>query len=211
MADATLFDLPPLTPAGFNYQEEFLSREQEQALLETVQSLALKPLIFKGYEAKRKVQSYGYDYHFDSRKISPGKEVPEGLHFLIEMVAGYLNRNAEDFKEVLVSEYPPGSVINWHRDAPPFQTIVGISLLQDCTFKLRPYDKSKQSRKSIISLPVKRRSLYVLDGHVREDWEHSTMPVASTRYSITLRTLRLERLDAKVEALTQEIENLKKK
>jgi alkylated DNA repair dioxygenase AlkB len=94
------------------------------------------------------------------------------------------------FAELLVTAYPPGAVINWHRDAPPFDIVVGISLLEDCTFKLRPHNKEKRGKKSVISLLVRRRSLYCLQGEAREDWEHSTAPVKSTRYSITLRTLK---------------------
>ncbi|MGV3657809.1 MAG: alpha-ketoglutarate-dependent dioxygenase AlkB, partial [Chitinophagaceae bacterium] len=98
--------------------------------------------------------------------------------------------HAKDISELLVTEYPPGSVINWHRDAPPFDTIIGISLLSDCVFKLRPYDKAKQERKATISLPVQRRSLYVMKDSARTEWEHSIAPVKQTRYSITLRTLK---------------------
>jgi alkylated DNA repair dioxygenase AlkB len=92
--------------------------------------------------------------------------------------------------EMLITEYPPGSVINWHRDAPPFDQIAGISLLSDVTFKLRPHDKAKQNRKAILSFPVQRRSLYILQGEARSEWQHSTAPVLTTRYSITFRTMR---------------------
>lgn len=92
--------------------------------------------------------------------------------------------------EMLITEYPPGSVINWHRDAPPFDQIAGISLLSDVTFKLRPHDKSRQSRKATISFPVHRLSLYTIHGQARTEWQHSTAPVLNTRYSITFRTLR---------------------
>jgi alkylated DNA repair dioxygenase AlkB len=85
--------------------------------------------------------------------------------------------------------YPVSSVINWHRDAPPFESIAGISLAADCVFKLRPYDKSLRSAKSVISFPVKHRSLYIMMGPVRNEWEYSTAPVSVVRYSITLRTL----------------------
>jgi alkylated DNA repair dioxygenase AlkB len=88
-----------------------------------------------------------------------------------------------------LTEYPVGAVINWHRDAPPFDIIAGISLHSDCVFKLRPYDKAKQGRRSVISIPVKRRSLYIIRDTARTDWEHSIAPVNDVRYSITLRTL----------------------
>jgi len=37
---------------------------------------------------------------------------------------------------------------------------------------------------------VKRRSLYVMQGVVRDEWEHSISEMKQGRYSITLRTLR---------------------
>jgi alkylated DNA repair dioxygenase AlkB len=105
-------------------------------------------------------------------------------------VAAYLNKNPDVFKEVLATEYPVGSVINWHRDAPPFELIAGISLATDCTFRLRPYDKTKRSRANTLSFPVERRSLYIMQGAARSEWEHSINPVKEKRYSVTLRTLR---------------------
>lgn len=168
----------------------FLSKEEEQLLLEAVQTIELEPLIFQGFQAKRKVKSFGYDYHFDSRKIEKGIAIPAAFSFLINKVAHQLSIDPADFAEVLLTEYPPGSVINWHRDAPPFALIAGISLLSDCTFRFRPYEKSKQTRQATLSLSVQKQSLYVLDGESRTDWEHSILPVAHTRYSITLRTLR---------------------
>ncbi len=186
----TLFELDPVLPNGFSYLPDFLSRDEEERLLSFVRSLPLHPMLFQGYEAKRKVESYGYDYDFASRQLRQGKPIPKALDWLIEKVADHLQLSYDQFAEVLVSEYPPGAVINWHRDAPPFDIIAGISLLQDCTFKLRPYDKAKQNRKAVIKMPVRRQSLYVIREEARMEWEHSISPVESTRFSITLRTLK---------------------
>ena len=186
----SLFDSEPIMPEGFGYYPDFISAEEEKILVEVVRTLRLHPLIFQGFEAKRKVESYGYDYNFDRRSISKGKEIPEGLLPIIDKAAKWAGLSPTDIAEVLVTEYPSGSVINWHRDAPPFGIIVGLSLLSDCTFKLRPYDKAKQGRKSVLSIPVSRRSIYILRGEVRDAWEHSIAPVRDIRYSITLRTLK---------------------
>lgn len=186
----TLFGNDPSWPDGFRYFPDFISEEEEQQLIGTMHSLTLKSFLFHGFEAKRKVASYGYDYHFDSRSISKGEPIPEGFHFLLEKVAAHLQRSPEEFAEVLATEYPPGSVINWHRDAPPFGMIAGISLATDCIFRLRPYATENRTRQSIRSFPVQRRSLYVMEGASRDEWEHSIRPVARQRFSITLRTLR---------------------
>ncbi|MBA3662839.1 MAG: alpha-ketoglutarate-dependent dioxygenase AlkB [Bacteroidetes bacterium] len=188
----TLFPIEPDFPPGFSYTENFITENEELKLLEVIRSLSLQTFIFRGYEAKRKVASYGYDYHFDNRSISKGKPIPPGFNFLLEKIASTLNIDEHEFTELLVTEYPEGSVINWHRDAPPFKLIAGISLLADCKFKLRPYDKVIQTRESILSFPVKRRSLYVMQNEAREDWEHSIDKMKQVRYSVTLRTLKIK-------------------
>jgi alkylated DNA repair dioxygenase AlkB len=177
-------------PPGFQYFPGFITKDEETQLIKAAEETELHIFNFQGYEAKRKTASFGYDYSFDKRSLSKGKDIPPEFIFIIEKVGKRLSIPAEQFAELLVTEYPVGSVINWHRDAPPFDLIAGISLNTDCTFRLRPQDKAKQDRKSIISFPVQRRSLYVMEGEARSEWQHSISPVKSVRYSITLRTLR---------------------
>lgn len=186
----TLFPLDTFLPDGFQYFPAFITQEEEHNLVEEIRQIPLAPMIFQGYEAKRKVSSFGYDWSFESRTLSKGKEIPPAFDFLLHKVAKQLSVNYEQFAELLLTEYPIGSVINWHRDAPPFDVIAGISLLSDCTFRFRPYNKALQNRKAIISYPVHRRSLYLISGDARTEWEHSISPVKRDRYSITLRTLR---------------------
>jgi alkylated DNA repair dioxygenase AlkB len=185
-----LFPVNIRLPDGFSYYDNFLTVEEEQRLYKFIQGIELHPMMFQGFEAKRKVASFGYDYSFDRRQLTKGKEIPADLNWLVSKVGNHLSLSADRFAELLITAYPVGSVINWHRDAPPFDIIAGISLLSDCTFKLRPHDKAKQTRKATISLSVGRRSLYVMSGISREEWQHSTAPVEQVRYSITLRTLK---------------------
>ncbi|HEY8894789.1 MAG TPA: alpha-ketoglutarate-dependent dioxygenase AlkB [Niastella sp.] len=185
----TLFDQPPVLPDGFYYYPDFINREEEQQLLAIVQQIELHAMVFQGYTAKRKVAGFGYDYNFSTRKLTKGIPIPETFDQVIDRVAEQLLIDRDQIAELLVTEYPVGSVINWHRDAPPFDSIAGISLAGDCVFKLRPYDQSLRTRRSVISLPVQQRSLYIMQGSARTDWEHSTAPVHEIRYSITLRTL----------------------
>lgn len=186
----TLFPLNPVFPPGFAYFPDFFSEEEEKEMLALISTMDLHNFKFHGYEAHRKVISFGYDYHFDSKTLTKGQEIPFAFDPLLEKVALHLDIRKKEFAELLVTEYPTGSVINWHRDAFPFELIAGISLLSDCTFQLRPHDKIKQGRSSIVSFPVMRRSLYVMQGSARTGWQHSITPVKSKRYSITLRTLK---------------------
>jgi len=185
----TLFSLEPIFPEGFSYYPNFLSEEEETILYNEISKLELHNLDYHGYKANRKVTSFGYDYSFENNKLTKGRNIPAAFEFLLEKVAQHISTEQNKFAELLITEYPVGAVINWHRDVPQFDLIGGISLLSDCTFRLRPVDKSKQTRSSVISFPVQRRSLYVMQGVARWDWQHSTAPVKQVRYSITLRTL----------------------
>ncbi len=186
----SLFPSEFQAPEGFSYYPEFISPAEEENLLAFLREITLHPMVFQGYEPKRLVASFGFDYSFEEGRLKKGKEIPQQFRNLIEKVAAKTKINASDFVELLVTEYPPGSVINWHRDAPPFGIIAGISLASDCKFRFRPHRKEHQSRKSIITQNVARRSLYVLAGDSRSEWQHSIAPVKQRRFSITLRTLK---------------------
>jgi alkylated DNA repair dioxygenase AlkB len=177
-------------PEGFLYIPDFLTYDEEQKLIDEITNIELHTFIFQGYEAKRKVASFGFDYSFDNRSLTKGNPIPDNFNWLLNKISSTLSIEPNHIAELLITEYPVGSVINWHRDAPPFDVIIGISLLADCQFRLRPQDKLKQNRSSIISFPVLRRSLYVMRGPSRSEWQHSILPAKQKRYSITLRTLR---------------------
>ena len=186
----TLFPVEPQYPDGFLYLPDFISVAEEATLYEEAIKLERHTFTFQGYEAKRKVASFGYDWSFEHQRLAKGQEIPAVFQPLIEKVAKQLAIEKERFAELLITEYPVGAVINWHRDAPPFDLIAGISLQADCIFRLRPYEKAKQQRSAVLQLLVKRRSLYVIQGTARTDWQHSIAAVKQVRYSITLRTLK---------------------
>lgn len=186
----SLFPVEPEYPEGFVYLPAFISEEEERELLGFIGMLDLQAFLFQGFEAKRRVASFGWDWHFDTQTLTKGKDIPAAFQWLVKRVSEQFPIQPESFAELLVTGYPKGAVINWHRDAPPFALIAGLSLHADCLFKLQPHEKERQSRKSVISLPVQRRSLYVLQGSAREAWQHSIAAVEKERYSITLRTLK---------------------
>lgn len=159
-------------------------------MMEFISGLTFKTFIFQGFETKRKILNFGFDRSFDKRILTPGNDIPDFFHPLMEKTAAHLGINYREFKELLLIEYPIGAVMNWHRDAPPFDKIAGISLFSDCSFRFRPYDKIGRTRKSTITLPVRRRSLYLMEQESRSECEHSVTPALTPRYSITLRTLK---------------------
>ncbi len=177
---------------GFLYYPDFITESEECDLLGVIKSIPLHSFVFQGYEAKRRVESFGYDYSFEDNRLRQGKEIPTEFQQLVRRVASSLAIDPSEIRELLVTEYPIGAQINWHRDAFPFEIIAGVSLVADCTFRLRPYEKVNQGRKSIRSHVVKRRSLYIMRDEARYQWQHNILPVTKFRYSITLRTIRTQ-------------------
>lgn len=183
----TLFDITPQLPEGFQYSPNFITEAEEKLLLETIGKYELQTMKFHQYEAKRKVMNFGRGWSFTEQQLKQGAPIPAEFDFLIGKIATKLAIPTSTFTQLLITEYPVDSVINWHRDAPPFNIIAGVSLLSDCIFKLRPQDE--KLRQKAIQLPVQKRSLYSMQGPAKTAWQHATAPVKQKRYSLTFRTV----------------------
>lgn len=185
-----LFDLPPPRPAlpeGFVYRPEALTLDEEATLAARLADLGFAPFEFRGYLGKRQVVSFGWRYDFTAGGLRPAEPIPDFLESLRARAAEAGGLPAGELQQVLVTRYPPGAAIGWHKDRPEFAEVVGVSLLAPGLFRFRRRRGSAWER---ASLTVEPRSLYVLAGPARYDWEHSLPPVERLRYSITFRRLR---------------------
>src|SRR2546428_8966624 len=88
--------------------------------------------------------------------------------------------------EVLVTHYPPGAGIGWHRDAPAFGVVVGVSLLGACRFRFQQGRGVARRPRAVTLAPG---PAYVLDGAARWQWQHTIPPGRGERYSVTFRPL----------------------
>jgi alkylated DNA repair dioxygenase AlkB len=174
-------------PEGFRYAAELISVDQESDLIRAIGTLSLKEFEFQGYLAKRKVTSFGWHYDFGERELRQTCSIPDFLLPLRTDAASFAGIAPHDLSHALVTEYSPGTPIGWHRDRPVFGDVVGVSLRSACTFRFRQKTGEKWKRHSLILEP---RSVYLLRGASRTDWEHSIPAVSSTRYSITFRSVR---------------------
>lgn len=189
MDQLALFDSTPAMPAGFTYRPNMLSAAEEAELVAEVSALPFKAFEFHGYTGKRRIVSYGWRYDYDAELARRVEDVPPFLFALRERAAGVAGMAPERLQQALVTEYEPGAAIGWHRDKPVYGQIIGVSLVSPANFRLRRKVGDRWERASLI---VEPRSIYVLDGPARSEWEHSIPGVDALRYSITFRNLKTD-------------------
>ena len=173
-------------PPGLMFVPEVLSEDEQARLLEYIRTLPFKQFAMRGVTARRRIIHYGLGYSFDSRDLASAPLIPRELEPLRARAASVVGLSAEKFAEALVTEYQPGAGIGWHRDAPPFGIVVGISLGGECRMRFR----QRVDHDHVLSVPLPAGSLYALIGPSRNDWEHMIPPMKAERYSITFRTLK---------------------
>jgi hypothetical protein len=121
----------------------------------------------------------------------------DGGHARVHRLA---SRPCRDVRRQCARQLPEGSChricigrgIGWHRDRSVFGDVVGVSPLPSCTFRLRKRTLKGFERQSLVAEP---RSVYLLRGASRTEWEHSIPGVECLRYSITFRNV-LERSES---------------
>ena len=175
-------------PSGLVYEPELLTEAEEGRLLDEIDRLEFHEIRMHGVVAKRTARHFGVDYDYERRGITRQVEpIPEWLLRARAAGAALGKLTTEDLVEALVQRYPEGAQIGWHRDAPMFGTVVGVSLLASARMRFR---RDVEGERQTFELELAPRSGYVLAGEARTKWQHHVPPTKSLRYSITFRTLR---------------------
>jgi alkylated DNA repair dioxygenase AlkB len=133
------------------------------------------------------VAHFGWRYGYESWRIEPGPPIPGALLPLRTRAGALVGVPAEALAEVIVTRYPSGAGIGWHRDAPQFGLVIGISLAGACRMR---FQRGQLAARQTCAVELAPRSAYVLDGEVRWAWQHTIPPTKAERFSITFRTLR---------------------
>ncbi|WP_369405258.1 alpha-ketoglutarate-dependent dioxygenase AlkB [Sphingomonas pruni] len=179
----------PLVP-GFASAPDIISRGEEQALIAHIDTSALDSFKFQGWLGKRLTASFGSRYDFERGRMEPADPLPDWLLDVRERAASFARLAPDALVQALVIRYDPGAGIGWHRDRPVYEDVVGISLGEPATLRLR---RRKRSGFERVSAPLEPRSIYHLAGEVRHEWEHSIVEMERPRWSITFRSLAVDR------------------
>jgi hypothetical protein len=191
VAPGSLFDAD--VPDGFHYRDDFITIEDETGLAGEIARIEFSNFEMRGVVARRRVAFFGSSYD-SGGAVSP--PIPAFLEPLRGRIADWAGLNPAGFAMALINEYPPGAPIGWHRDAPQYGIVAGVSLLSSCRMRFRPYVRPDPAqagtarRSTTHEITLARRSAYLMTGQSRTAFEHHIPAVSTLRYSITFRTLR---------------------
>ena len=169
---------------------DFITEADERVLLDAIAHVAFSDFEMRGVVARRRVAFFGQS-HDRGRRGRFQRSVAAARH---DCAVGGVDADA--FAMALINEYRPGSPIGWHRDAPQYDIVAGISLLSECRMKFRPYRSpsspapTSSRRSATHEIALARRSAYLMTHESRTAYEHHIPPVVDLRYSVTFRTLR---------------------
>ncbi|WP_342737805.1 alpha-ketoglutarate-dependent dioxygenase AlkB [Bradyrhizobium sp. B117] len=187
MTQLGLFADPDSGPAGLRYVDNFIDDAAEQELIGRIAALPLQRFQFGAFEGNRRVASFGYRYDYTLQRLTESEPIPVWVLPIARRVEAWAGLTDGSVRQVLCTEYKAGVGIGWHRDKPHFDKVLGLSLGSPCKFRFRRRIGDKWQRHTLEALP---RSLYMMDGEARSQWEHSIPPVEARRYSITFRTMK---------------------
>jgi alkylated DNA repair dioxygenase AlkB len=183
----SLLEPLPSLPEGLEYRAELLSPNEEAELLEHFRKLGFREYEFHGYFGERRVVSFGLHYDTNETTVGKTEDIPGFLLKLRQKAADFAGLAPSELQMALVTEYTPGAAIGWHRDRPAYRDVIGVSFGSSCRFRLRRKRGGSWERASLI---VEPRSVYLLRGPARTEWQHSIPAAERLRYSVTFRSMR---------------------
>lgn len=200
----------PLAPPGLLYEPEFATTDEARRLLGEIDSNEANWLP----DLSRRVQHYGFKYDYKARRIVRSMHLgplPGWLRDLGDDVTRFVESNdgfepfepLRPFDQAIINEYEPGEGIAAHVDCEPcFGPVVAtLSLGSDIEMQFEHVRTGER-----IPVHLAQRSLAVLTGETRYEWNHSIAKrqsdpspsgggqraKRSRRVSITFRTVLLE-------------------
>jgi alkylated DNA repair dioxygenase AlkB len=124
-------------PEGLIHVPGFLAEAEERGVLAVLATVELQPYVLHDTPSRRLVRSFGIARVAGAYDVGPAAPIPAELEWLRERCARLMGREPEQLVQLLVSRYPAGAGIGWHRDAPQFGDVAGVSLQMSCRMRFR--------------------------------------------------------------------------
>ena len=172
--------------SGLTYIPDFISVQEQYLLLLKIDHQSWLT------DLKRRVQHYGYKYDYKARAVGNDAYLGPSPDWLSS-----LSKKLHDDgifpsvpDQVIVNEYLPGQGISAQIDCIPCfaDTIASLSLGSSCIMEF--FNPKTGKRKSIV---LEERSLIVLSGPARYEWQHA-IPARKSDIIDGIKTERVRRV-----------------
>ncbi|XP_045763065.1 alkylated DNA repair protein alkB homolog 8 [Maniola jurtina] len=156
-------------PDGLKIIENFITEEEEKSyikLFDWVDESNLK---------NRQVKHYGYEFRYGSNDVDLSSPLSEKIPEECDVLWTRLKSHGIDFRipdQMTVNKYSPGQGIPSHvdRHSPFGDTILSLSLGSSVVMEWRHHSGK------YVPLVLPARSLLVMQGEARYDWQHGIQP-----------------------------------
>ncbi len=160
---------------GLTYLPHYITVDEQNKLINIIDQQEWSTKL------RRRVQHYGYRYDYKNGSLASSSYLGD----LPNWAGGIAKRLSDDGlttkvpDQVIINEYEPGQGITSHVDCVPCfgKTIISLSLGSSCVMDFT-HSQIKQ-KASILLLP---RSLVVMQGAARYEWQHSIAARKKDKY-----------------------------
>jgi alkylated DNA repair dioxygenase AlkB len=154
----------PSVPGGLEIVSDWLTFQQEAALVDEIDSLPWDTTI------RRRVQHYGYQFKYSQLNVDSDTPVREFPPCVTSLIVERPEIAKHAFDQLTINEYVAGVGIASHCDTHSAfsDTIAVVSLLNSITMDFIRYDNSGK-----VSVVIPPRSLMLMSGESRLGWRHS--------------------------------------
>lgn len=190
-------DLP-----GFYYFKNIITSEVGDNIITFLNNQEWKGVSTS--ENGRKVQQYGFEYDYSTRKGTDYKkiaDIPESLILLQKIAIDSIKKLVDEetvnqckLNQCIVNKYEPKQGISAHVDKETFGPIIVCFTLGSGT--TMTFTRILNREKVIVEKYVEPNSIYIMSGDSRYDWKHEIKPRIAdndirrkTRISVTFRTV----------------------
>jgi alkylated DNA repair dioxygenase AlkB len=187
---------------GFFYFPKVIEPETGKDILKFLNKQEWKGV--SASETGRKVQQYGYEYDYSTRKGSDYKhiqDIPDILTPLqqtgLKIIEPLIDKEQFEkckLNQCIVNKYEPGQGISAHYDKESFGPVIACFTFGSST--AITFSTIKNKEKVVVEKYVEPNSVYLMTGESRYEWKHEIKPRVSddnvrrgTRISVTFRSV----------------------
>ncbi|KAM0726305.1 Alkylated DNA repair protein alkB-like protein 8 [Formica fusca] len=157
-------------PPGLTLIENFITKEQEETLLGTLDWGECESV--SSQLKHRQVKHFGYEFEYGTNMVNPDNPIapiPQDYKFLQTLFDKHSHKYTYD--QLTINKYLPGQGIPSHIDTHSVfeDTILSLSLGSACIMNFKKKDRN-------INVLLPARSLLIMTGEARYAWTHGICP-----------------------------------